>query len=245
MKQAQNARKQRGRPAPRNGGRNSGGGGAGNNSENRSRGNPKQLLEKYKTQARDSLQAGDRVTAEYYFQFADHYQRVVNESQGGRDQSSNRDQASNREQVNGDDAKDEKQAHRNLGRQERQNRPVSGSVGKTSEKPADLKPEKPQASAGPEDVSNVSHNEGVEPKLRVKSRRPRSAPKAFSDPADAAQPTEIRPELEVAVGVAEQKPKPKPVTRRRRNVAIKPDAAAPAEGPVQGELSVPSNSEPG
>lgn len=84
MKQAQNARKQRGRTAQRKGGKSNGGG---NRSENKVRGNPKQLLEKYKTQARDALQAGDRITAEYYLQFADHYQRVLNEMQSNRDQS--------------------------------------------------------------------------------------------------------------------------------------------------------------
>lgn len=78
MKQAQNARKQRGRSAPRKGGKNNGS--AGNRSnEPKVRGNPKQLLEKYKNQAREAKQAGDRVQAEYYYQFADHYQRILND----------------------------------------------------------------------------------------------------------------------------------------------------------------------
>lgn len=85
MKQAQNARKQRGRSAQRKGGKSNGGG---NRTENKVRGNPKQLLEKYKTQARDAIQAGDRITAEYYLQFADHYQRVLNEMQANREQAS-------------------------------------------------------------------------------------------------------------------------------------------------------------
>ena len=52
----------------------------GNRIDNRARGNAPQLLEKYKTLARDSQQGGDRVLAEYYFQFADHYFRVLAES---------------------------------------------------------------------------------------------------------------------------------------------------------------------
>src|SRR3546814_7881165 len=36
-------------------------------------------LEKYKNLARDAQTQGDRVTAEYYLQFADHYFRVLNE----------------------------------------------------------------------------------------------------------------------------------------------------------------------
>ena len=75
MKQGQNARKGRARNTSRKNHKNQN---AGNRSEVRVRGNPKQHLEKYKNQAREALQAGDRVTAEYYFQFADHYQRVLN-----------------------------------------------------------------------------------------------------------------------------------------------------------------------
>ena len=48
----------------------------GNRQDNRQRGNAAQLLEKYKSMARDSQLAGDRVQSEYYLQFADHYFRV-------------------------------------------------------------------------------------------------------------------------------------------------------------------------
>lgn len=74
MKQAQNAQKRRGKNSSRQGGKQNNG--TGNRTEQKVRGNPKQLIEKYKTQAREALQAGDRVQAEYYFQFSDHYYRV-------------------------------------------------------------------------------------------------------------------------------------------------------------------------
>jgi hypothetical protein len=51
----------------------------GNRIDNRARGNAPQLLEKYKTLARDSQMQGDRVMTEYYHQFADHYFRVTAE----------------------------------------------------------------------------------------------------------------------------------------------------------------------
>jgi hypothetical protein len=54
-----------------------GGGNYGNRLDNRQRGNASQLLEKYKALARDAQQAGDRVTAEYYLQYAEHYYRVL------------------------------------------------------------------------------------------------------------------------------------------------------------------------
>jgi hypothetical protein len=51
----------------------------GNRNEVRVRGNAHQLLEKYKQLARDASMQGDRVSAEYYMQYADHYYRVLNE----------------------------------------------------------------------------------------------------------------------------------------------------------------------
>ena len=61
------------------GGRNLGGQ-PGNRQDNRQRGNAAQLLEKYKSMARDAQLAGDRVQTEYYLQFADHYFRVLSEN---------------------------------------------------------------------------------------------------------------------------------------------------------------------
>lgn len=68
------------------GGQRPGGGGApgnpnsGNRIDNRARGNANQLWEKYKNLAADAQRQGDRVTTEYYHQFADHYYRVLAES---------------------------------------------------------------------------------------------------------------------------------------------------------------------
>ena len=115
MKQAQNARKQRGRPAQRKGGRSNNNNG--NRFDNRSRGNPKQLLEKYKTQARDSLQAGDRVNAEYFLQFADHYQRLVNEQQSNQASNNQNNQAGGQ----GGDDKGGRQNRRERGQRNQQN----------------------------------------------------------------------------------------------------------------------------
>ncbi|MFC4293698.1 DUF4167 domain-containing protein [Novosphingobium tardum] len=56
------------------------GGGRGemiNRIDSRARGNAPQMLEKYKKLAQDAHLNGDRVTAEYYLQFADHYFRVI------------------------------------------------------------------------------------------------------------------------------------------------------------------------
>lgn len=60
------------------GNRNQGGGGnQGNRIDSRARGNAPQLLDKFKKLAEDAHRNGDRVQAEYYLQFADHYFRVI------------------------------------------------------------------------------------------------------------------------------------------------------------------------
>ncbi|MFC3710984.1 DUF4167 domain-containing protein [Sphingoaurantiacus capsulatus] len=84
MRNGQNGRR-RGRGGPGGGGgpqRAPSGGRSpdmGNRNEVRVRGNAHQLLEKYKQLARDASMQGDRVSAEYYMQYADHYYRVLNE----------------------------------------------------------------------------------------------------------------------------------------------------------------------
>lgn len=51
-----------------------------NGPEVRIRGNAHQVLEKYQNLARDAHTNGDRVLAESYYQFAEHYYRIVHES---------------------------------------------------------------------------------------------------------------------------------------------------------------------
>lgn len=84
MRNAQTGRR-RGRsnnPRPQQGGRE-----IGNRSmEPRQRGNALQLLEKYSNLAREAHQQGERVQAEYYLQYADHYHRVVAEMRARQDE---------------------------------------------------------------------------------------------------------------------------------------------------------------
>jgi hypothetical protein len=54
-----------------------GGGQQLNRIDSRARGNAPQMLEKYRKLAQDAHLNGDRVQAEYYLQFADHYFRVI------------------------------------------------------------------------------------------------------------------------------------------------------------------------
>ena len=105
------------------------GGQPGNRQDNRQRGNAVQLLEKYKSMARDSQLAGDRVQTEYYLQYADHYFRVVNENRSRfEEQRPRRDS----EDDEGDDeqletAESEDSSDDRPERAERQDRPDRGA----------------------------------------------------------------------------------------------------------------------
>ena len=80
------------------------GGGGGNRQDNRQRGNAAQLLEKYKSMARDMQLAGDRVQSEYYLQFADHYFRVLSESRARfEEQNPRRQRDDDLDEDDGDD----------------------------------------------------------------------------------------------------------------------------------------------
>jgi Domain of unknown function (DUF4167) len=57
-----------------------------NRIDNRARGNASQMLEKFKKMAQDTHLNGDRVQAEYYYQFADHYFRVLADFRSRQDE---------------------------------------------------------------------------------------------------------------------------------------------------------------
>jgi len=80
------------------------GGQPGNRQDNRQRGNAAQLLEKYKSMARDAQLAGDRVQTEYYLQFADHYFRVLSETRARfEDQNQRRHRDDEMDEDEGDE----------------------------------------------------------------------------------------------------------------------------------------------
>jgi hypothetical protein len=80
------------------------GGQPGNRQDNRQRGNAAQLLEKYKSLARDAQLAGDRVQTEYYLQYADHYFRVLSENRARfEDQNPRRQRDDESDEDDGDE----------------------------------------------------------------------------------------------------------------------------------------------
>ena len=95
--------RRRGRSNRPNGG---GGGQQLNRIDSRARGNAPQLLEKYRKLAQDAHLNGDRVQAEYYLQFADHYFRVTADSRVRTDEQRARPNERYEGGEDGDDGSD-------------------------------------------------------------------------------------------------------------------------------------------
>ena len=104
MKQGSNNRRSR----SRGGGKRHSGGGRNNFESNgpdvKIRGSAQQVQEKYLALARDASSIGDWVTAEAFFQFAEHYYRIVNadpKGANGKGQGQNQGQNKGQDQGQG------------------------------------------------------------------------------------------------------------------------------------------------
>jgi len=122
MRQGPNGRRPRGRPnRKQHGGPSRPNSYDSGGSEGRIRGNAHQVYEKYVGLARDAISAGDRVAAEAYFQYAEHYYRIVNsstdpvtaEQRQQRRESNGRD--GDTREPNGADSRDQGSSHRDSG----------------------------------------------------------------------------------------------------------------------------------
>ena len=170
----------------------------GNRQDNRQRGNAAQLLEKYKSMARDAQLGGDRVQTEYYLQYADHYYRILGESRARFDEQRRArgedvDDDGDDDQMDAgddqrlaDDGGDDDRPERNE-RPERfdRERPEPRESRERFERPErNDRPERPERTARPE---RVERNERPEPAER-NPRRPRYARDEFNGEEVAARP---------------------------------------------------------
>lgn len=84
-----------------------------NRIDSRARGNAPQLLEKYRKMAHDASLNGDRVQAEYYLQFADHYFRVIADAKARQEEHrAKREEERERERDDDDDEDDSPRSSR-------------------------------------------------------------------------------------------------------------------------------------
>ena len=252
MKQAQNARQQRGRPSSRQGGKSNRGPGNHRN-EQQVRGNPKQLVEKYKNQARECLQAGDRMQAEYYFQFAEHYYRVLNEArsnapnqgerdnqqQNNRQQNNNRNQGQNSEGSGEDDRQGDRQPRRG-----RRGRPQGDQQSTTGN---EQKTDAPQINGGDGTASDTAAS-GREPTKPDVQPVDKPASQVADDQAKDGQPAVKHVAKEVGSTTPKDSPAqleltdapPKPARRRaprKTVVAVEDKVAAKPLDPTASDLT--------
>lgn len=211
--------------------------GQGNRQDNRNRGNAAQLLEKYKSLARDAQMQGDRVQTEYYHQFADHYFRVLNETRSrfeeqrprrdefdGDDYEGEEDGNVSAEGEDGDDGEgyDTRQdrgrdrGNQNRDRGERQARPERNDRQERAERPErndEDRAERPRREFREERNGEAPRFE--RPRPRREERRPERTeeqPRA----AEAAEGTISLDVLPPAISIVDSDTPAKPVRRRTR-----------------------------
>ncbi len=210
----------RGRGRNNNNNRNNNRGGGGidreNRIDNRARGNAAQMLDKYKKMAHDAQVNDDRVNAEYYLQFADHYFRVNADSQARREE-----QRLAREEARGNQNSDDRgdrgdRSDSSDGDKERSGRPPRGRS--------------QQNNRGDDAAQDQDSDSAPEEKKPVRARRPR---KTVDNPlnGDASEPngldaSALPPAISIADDSAvEVETKPARKKRVAKPKAVKTDAA--------------------
>ncbi len=214
MKPSSN-RRTRSRPNNNNQKRQGGGGRnsyESNGPDGKVRGTAQQILEKYQALGQDATSAGDRIAAEAYFQFAEHYYRVVNvdgppqQQQQPRRESNTNDQQQQDSAPSGNNAANSGNTETESSKQE----PLQAVAENTPEVvnvpimpgpinvPVSQEPEKTESSVQAEvqadlltDAIEPNDEAGedmpVEKAKPVRRRRPRAKPS-----------TETKPDAEVA-----------------------------------------------
>lgn len=193
-----NRRRGRGNNRPQGGGQQL------NRIDSRARGNAPQLLEKYRKMAQDAHLNGDRVQAEYYLQFADHYFRVIADTRLRQEEARQRHTGNGERWTEGeaeDDGMDfsiegdfpafdrpyvrrEEREARNPERPERQERPERGERPERSERQD--RGERPERSERQDRDGNRDGNG----RRRFEERRPQQAPADSAPASDQPVPLE-------------------------------------------------------
>jgi len=222
----------------------------GNRQENRSRGNAAQLLEKYKSLARDAQMQGDRVQTEYWLQFAEHYFRVLNENrprfeeQRPRrgdfmdDDEGDEDQPQAADNDDGDDEGEEGGQPERQDRQERSYRAEGDRPRREFRRDREVRDnrdERPDRDAR----ANRDERPNREPR---EAREPRDVqePREVREPREAREPRQAREPREYRNGDSrpERRPRdrsPEPEAGERISLDVLPPAISPPMSVVEGD----------
>ena len=174
----------------------SGGGNQLNRIDSRARGNAPQLLDKYKKLAQDAQHNGDRVQAEYYLQFADHYFRVIADNKARQEEARakrNESRGEGRDPAveDGEDG-DETEGRRNDGRRGNRRTRARRDEGETLEAEGEVGVEGEFADQEA-DVEDISDDQGSGDEAERKPRRRRAAAKDETRPSRARKAREKKP----------------------------------------------------
>ena len=193
------------------GNRNQGGANSGNRIDSRARGNAPQMLDKYKKLAQDAQHHGDRVQAEYYLQFADHYLRVIADNKARQDEA--RAKRDDDRQSNDDDGDEDDYDNRRTKRQPRARRDEDGG---DERQPRTRRPRTRTDGNGGDDAEtsdNAVAKEAEEPKKRRAPRKTRTSEEGMPGVEGEIDAAALPP----AIGSdGETKAKPAPRRRRRK-----------------------------
>ncbi|TCS65104.1 uncharacterized protein DUF4167 [Varunaivibrio sulfuroxidans] len=179
------------------------------------RGSAQQVLDKYLQLGRDAHSAGDRVAAEAYFQFAEHYYRILNANAASDDRSSRPERAQQNVPGNGGDGGtfdgDDEDGGVSSGRDSRSATTSDGDAANGGATSAPIEEEG--------DRTPAAKPRG-RPRTREKSPRPPAVQKGAQDQQDAASG---------AADAVQVKEIPiKPTRRGRRKKVSEQDAEVPA-----------------
>ncbi|CAM3376005.1 MULTISPECIES: DUF4167 domain-containing protein [Sphingomonas] len=219
------AGRRRGRGGNNNGGQRPGGNPGrpdnGNRIDNRARGNANQLYEKYKNLAAEAQRQGDRVNTEYYWQFADHYFRVLSETRSRFEEQNQRRQREEPRDDQYDDGFDN----------DAEDYGDEGDPIRPGEQQGEV--EQPRRERQPRETYARDNQQRDERPRRDRDDRPRREPREDRRPMRAEQPPvaaeDVQPVVTTEVAAAPQAEEEAP---RRRG---RPRRERPAEVQDAGE----------
>ena len=201
---------------------NQGGGNNQNRIDSRARGNAPQLLDKYKKLAQDAQHNGDRVQAEYYLQFADHYFRVIADNKARQDEARAK-RNDDRGQANDDDGENDGDDRRNARRRNEVQNDGRGDDrdDNRNEKRGRGRGRKSRDDDDRQDEASSQDDEGNEAAVEEKPKRRGRKPKVETADADAGEDKPKR---------RGRKPKPAEPIGGEIDSAVLPPAIGAASG---------------
>ena len=204
-----------------------------NGPEGKVRGNATQVYEKYLTLAREAVSASNRVMAETFFQYAEHYYRVLNDS------TDPRPEGAPVQQTNGSARPDDDRGTRRNGGYEgsRREPPRDGVEARTGENPG--RPANPPAN--PEaPIAAAAEVERATEQVAVTQAAPAAEPAPVPAGEDgASRPRRGRPRRKPTDGAASGSASSEAPQRRARprRAAAAPAAAEPSPSPAKDEAA--------